>query len=129
LPRVFGEKPPLTARIADRQNLDDRFRFDGIFQIFQDGKCMVISGTIKVTAAGASVQAASKGNARSMVFKARNDNTGTCYLGGSDVSATDGMSLVPGESIQLELADAISSSQFWADSANNNDQIDFIGNE
>lgn len=29
------------------------------------------------------------------------------------------MSLVPGESIQLELADA----------ANNNDQIDFIGNE
>lgn len=90
---------------------------------------MVISGTIKVTAAGASVQAASKGNARSMVFKARNDNTGTCYLGGSDVSATDGMSLVPGESIQLELADAISSSQFWADSANNNDQIDFIGNE
>lgn len=90
---------------------------------------MAISGTIKVTAAGTSVQAASKGNARSMVFKARNDNTGTCYLGGSDVSAIDGMSLVPGESIQLELADAISTSQFWADAANNNDQIDFIGNE
>ncbi len=90
---------------------------------------MAISGTIKVTAAGTSVQAASKGNARSMVFKARNDNTGTCYLGGSDVSATDGMSLVPGESIHLELAYAISSSQFWADAANNDDQIAFIGNE
>jgi hypothetical protein len=65
-----------------------------------------------------------------MVFKARNDNTGTCYLGGgSDFSATDGMSLVPGESIQLELANAISTSQFWADAANNDDQIDFIGNE
>ena len=89
---------------------------------------MAISGTIKVTSAGTSVQAASKGNVRSLVFKARNDNTGTCYLGGSDVSATDGMSLVPGESIQLELRDAISTSQFWADAANNDDQIDFIGN-
>ena len=56
---------------------------------------MAISSTIKVTAAGTSVQAASKGNARSLVFKARIDNTGTCYLGGSDVSASDGMSLVP----------------------------------
>ena len=42
-----------------------------------------------------------------MVFKSRNRNTETCYLGGSDVSSTDGMSLVPGESIQLELANAI----------------------
>ena len=90
---------------------------------------MAVSGTIKVTAAGTAVQAASKGNARSLVFKARNDNTGACYLGGSDVSATDGMSLVPGESIQLELANAISTSQFWADAANTNDQIDFIGSE
>ena len=90
---------------------------------------MAVSGTIKVTAAGTAVQAASKGNARSLVFKARNDNTGACYLGGSDVSATDGTSLVPGESIQLELANAISTSQFWADAANNDDQIDFIGSE
>ena len=90
---------------------------------------MAVSGTIKVTAAGTSVQVANKGNARSMVFKARSDNTGTCYLGGSDFSATDGMSLVPGELIQLELANAISTSQFWADAANNDDQIDFIGNE
>ena len=90
---------------------------------------MAISGTIQVTSAGTAVRAASKGNARSIVFKARNDNTGTCYLGGSDVSATDGMSLVPGESLQLELKDAISTSQFWADAASNNDQVDFIGSE
>ena len=45
------------------------------------------------------------------------------------VTAADGMSLVPGESIQLELANAISTSQFWADAANNDDQSDFIGNE
>ena len=73
---------------------------------------MAVSGTIKVTASGTSVQAANKRNSRSIVFKARNDNTGTCYLGGSDVSSIDGMSLVPGESIQLELANAISTSHF-----------------
>ena len=76
---------------------------------------------LKGTPGGTAVKADSKGNARSLVFKARNDNTGACYLGGSDVSATDGTSLVPGESIQLELANAISTSQFWADAANNDD--------
>ena len=54
---------------------------------------------------------------------------GLVIWGGSDFSASDGMSLVPGKSIQLELANAISTSQFWADAANNDDQIDFIGNE
>jgi hypothetical protein len=51
---------------------------------------MAISGTIIVAAAGTSVQAANKGNARSMVFKARNDSTVTRYFGrphrGPDVS-------------------------------------------
>mgnify|MGYP001181333711 CR=1 FL=1 len=82
---------------------------------------MAISGTITVTAAGTSVQAATKDNVRSLVFKARSDNTGTCFLGGSDVSATDGMSLVPGKSIQMEFRDPVSCSQFWADAANNDD--------
>lgn len=88
---------------------------------------MAISGTIKVTAAGTRVQAANKGNVRSVVYKARSDNTGNIYLGSSDVSSTDGMTLVPGESIQLQIREAISTSQFWADSDNNNDQVDFIG--
>ena len=88
---------------------------------------MVISGTIKVTAAGTKVQAAHKGNFKTAVFKARSDNTGDVYLGGDDVSSTGGMTLTPGESIQLQLAIAVSTSQFWADAANNNDQIDFIG--
>ena len=57
---------------------------------------MAISGTIRVTAAGTRVQAAIKGNVRSVVYKARSDNTGNIYLGGSDVSSTDGMTLVPG---------------------------------
>jgi hypothetical protein len=54
---------------------------------------------------------------------------GNCYFGGCDVSAVDGMSLIPGELIQIELKNAIPASQFWIDSAHNGDQIDFIGNE
>ena len=88
---------------------------------------MVISGTIKITAAGTRLQAAHKGNFKTAVFKARADNTGDVYLGGDDVSSTDGMTLTPGESIQLRLGDGVSTSQFWADAANNNDQVDYIG--
>ena len=80
-----------------------------------------------MTAAGTRVQAAHKGNFNTAVFKARSDNTGDVYLGGDDVSSTDGMTLTPGESIQLQLANPVSTSQFWADAANNNDQVDFIG--
>ena len=87
----------------------------------------VVSGTIKVTTAGTRVQAAHKDNVRTVVFKARSDNTGDIYLGGDDVSSTDGMTLTPGESIQLQLANPAPTSQFWADVANNNDQVDFIG--
>ena len=88
---------------------------------------MAVSGTIKVTTAGTRVQASHKGNCKTAVFKARSDNTGDVYLGGSDVSSTDGMTLTPGESIQLQLANPVSTAQFWADAANNNDQVDFIG--
>ena len=88
---------------------------------------MAVSGTIKVTTAGTRVQASHKGNFATAVFKARSDNTGDVYLGGSDVSSTDGMTLTPGESIQLQLANPVSTAQFWADAANNNDQVDFIG--
>ena len=88
---------------------------------------MAVSGTIKVTAAGTRVQAGHKSNFNTAVFKARSDNSGDVYLGGSDVSSTDGMTLTPGESIQLQLANPVSTAQFWADAANNNDQVDFIG--
>jgi hypothetical protein len=88
---------------------------------------LVISGTINVTAAGTRVQATHKGNFKTVVYKARADNTGDVYLGGDDVSSTDGMTLTPGESIQLQLTNGVSSSQFWADAANNNDQVDYIG--
>jgi hypothetical protein len=88
---------------------------------------MAISGTIKVTAAGTRVQAANKGNARCLIFKARQNNVGDVYIGGSDVSSTAGMTLSPNEAVHIQVADAISTSQFWADAVNNNDQVDFLG--
>ena len=88
---------------------------------------MAVSGTIKITAAGTRVQASNKGNAKSLIFKARHDNTGDCYLGGDDVSSTDGLTLAPGEAVHVQVPDAIATSQFWADAANNNDQVDFLG--
>ena len=88
---------------------------------------MTVSGTIKVTTAGTRVQASHKGNVKTVVFKARSDNTGDVYVGGSDVSSTDGMTLTPGESITLQSRNAISTAQYFADAANNNDQIDYIG--
>ena len=88
---------------------------------------MVISGTIKVTSAGTRVQATHKGNFKTVVFKARSDNTGDMYLGADDVSSTDGMTLTPGESITFQLVNPASTAQFWADAASNNDQVDFIG--
>ncbi len=90
---------------------------------------MAISGTIKITNAGTRVQVSNKGNARSLIFKARHDNTGDCYLGGDDVSSTEGLTLSPGETIHVQVPDSVAISQFWADAANDNDQVDFLGIE
>ena len=90
---------------------------------------MPISGTIKVTSAGTRVQASHKGNVRAITFKARADNTGDTYFGGSDVSSTDGMTLTPGEAVSISMQDAVSTAQWWADAANSNDQVDYVGSE
>ena len=90
---------------------------------------MAVSGTITVTTAGNRVQAAHKGNVRSLVFKARQANTGDVCVGGSDVSSSEGFILAPGEAVQLHFRFAISTAQIWADAYNNGDKIDFLGLE
>lgn len=88
----------------------------------------IVSGTITVSSAGTAVQASAKGVVNRMLFKARSGNAGSVYIGGSDVSSTDGLELDPGESLVLEVGDdAVSTSQFWADAAVNSDKVDFIG--
>ena len=90
---------------------------------------MAVSGTVTVAAAGTRVQVGHKANVRSLVFKARQANTGDVCIGGSDVSAAQGFILAPGEAVQLHFPFAISTAQFWADAYNNGDKIDFLGME
>ena len=90
---------------------------------------MAVSGTITMTTAGVRVQAAHKGNVRSLVFKARQANTGDVCIGGTDVSTAQGFTLAPGEALQLSFRYAISTAQIWADSYTNGDKIDFLGLE
>jgi hypothetical protein len=88
----------------------------------------IISGTLNVPAAGTRVQAAHDGNVRSILFKARQANTGAFYVGGSGVSSTSGMTLAPGESFQISgLLDGISTSQFWGDAETNANKVDYVG--
>jgi hypothetical protein len=87
----------------------------------------VVSGTITVSSAGTAVQADHKGNFRTVMFKARSGNAGKVYIGGSDVSSSDGMELDRGDTITFNLTEDASSSQFWADAANNDDKVDFFG--
>ena len=90
---------------------------------------MAVSGTITVTTAGTRVQASHKGNVRSLVFKARQANTGDICIGGPDVSSSEGFILAPGEAVHLNFRFAISTAQIWADAYTNGDKIDFLGLE
>ena len=90
---------------------------------------MAVSGTITVATAGTRIQAAHKGTVRSLVFKARQANTGDVCVGGADVSASEGFILAPGESVHLSFRFAISTAQIWADAYTNGDKIDFLGLE
>lgn len=89
----------------------------------------IISDTVNVPAAGTRVQAAHKGNVRAILLRARTANVANIYIGGSLVSSTSGMALAPGESVHLNLTDAISTSQFWVDADTNANKVDFLGAE
>jgi len=89
----------------------------------------IISDTVNVPTAGTRVQAAHKGNVKSILFKARDANTGYVYLGGSGVSSTAGLTLAPGADITVHFPDAISTAQFWVDADTNANKVDYLGTE
>jgi hypothetical protein len=89
----------------------------------------IISDTINIPAAGTRVQAAHKANVKAILLRARTANTNNVYIGGALVSSASGLALAPGESVQLHLADAISTSQFWVDADTNANKVDFLGSE
>ena len=87
----------------------------------------IYSGTVLVTKPGRPVQVPHKGNVKHVTFKAGRENKGDSYIGAADVSKRDGMTLAPGESIQIPLATEISISQFWVDAAMTHNRVDYLG--
>jgi len=89
----------------------------------------IISDTVNVPTAGTRVQAAHKGNVKAILLRARTANVNNIYVGGSAVAAASGLALAPGESVQLTLTEAISTSQFWADADTNANKVDLLGSD
>jgi len=86
----------------------------------------MIVTTIKVTAAGTRVQSSKAGAIKSVLVRARSDNTGTAYVGDSDVSSTNGLALEPGEAETIHFNGFGKLNDFYADVDTNNDQVDLF---
>ena len=61
-----------------------------------------------------------------VTIKADDSNTGVIYVGDSAVSATNGVSLQPGEELSVEDTEGIDLSQLWADAASSSDRVDMF---
>jgi len=86
----------------------------------------MIVTTIKVTTAGASVVSPKAGTVKSVLARARTANTGTVYVGTSDVSSTIGLALEPGEAERIVFNGLGKLKDFYADADTNNDQVDLF---
>lgn len=62
-------------------------------------------GKTTVTTAGTRVALASTQAIHSVAIKALGSNTGTIYVGGSTVAASNGLQLAPGDAVSLDIAD------------------------
>jgi hypothetical protein len=91
------------------------------------------AGTTDVPTAGTRVQVSNTKNRVLIIeFHARDGNTGNIYVGISDVSATNGRELSPGEAVAINFTGATSQSDgsvlfevFFVDAATNGDDVDW----
>lgn len=65
----------------------------------------IYNGTKAVATAGTRVALASTQAVRSVVIKALYSNTGTIYVGNASVASTNGIELLAGDSVSLDIAD------------------------
>jgi len=87
------------------------------------------AGTKDIPTAGTAVQLVSGGNSiQAVIFVARIGNTGNCYLGGDDVSATNGIELLPGIPFRVEFPEGHPGklNWFYLDAATSGDDVDFF---
>lgn len=79
---------------------------------------------IAVAVAGTAVQGSNVPACREIVFVARSTNTGSVYIGGSDVTNNGGtkrgIELVPGGMIKIG---ALNLNEFWVNADNANDKV------
>lgn len=87
----------------------------------------ISAGTTNVASAGTAVQATAKGwNIKAVTFKAKESNTGSTYVGGSDVAAANGFELTPGSYHEFVLPIQGKLSWFYVDADNNGDKVDWF---
>ena len=89
-----------------------------------------LGGTTDIPTAGTRVQINNTPRlCLSITLKARNGNSGSIYVGGSNVSSTNGFELRVNESVTYNLMSPYLScpiSDFWADTATNGNDVDWI---
>ena len=85
------------------------------------------AGTTTVATAGTSVQVTAQGwNIKAVTFKAKESNTGSVFIGGSDVSSSNGFELTPGSHHEFVFPSQGKLSWFHADADNNSDKVDWF---
>ncbi len=87
----------------------------------------MITGTINVVTPGTAVVCPKAGTVSQILWIARAANADTIYLGSSDVSSTDGISLEPGQAITIPFARYGSLKDWYADADTAADKVDFYG--
>jgi hypothetical protein len=84
-------------------------------------------GSTNVAAAGTAVQVNNVPfKVFAVAFQAPDVNAGKIYIGKSDVSATNGWYLAPGDTLELEFGDgSVKMDQYYVDAANNGDDVNW----
>ena len=80
------------------------------------------TGQTAVAAAGTAVQVGG-GHIASVLIKANADNTGNVFIGLSSVHSTNGLILVPGEFVSMDVSDL---GAVYVDAATNDDGVSYL---
>jgi hypothetical protein len=83
----------------------------------------VISGQVNVTTAGTAVALGTTNDIISVVIKAKSSNTGNIYVGGSNVSSSNGLILSAGDAVSLDINNL---SSVYIDSDVNGEGVSYL---